>query len=91
MSEPRKPLRQAVALCYEPAQDDAPHVAAKGRGPIAERILALARAHAIPIREDKNLVQLLSALDLNKEIPPAVYKAVAEILAWVYKLTQRQI
>lgn len=91
MDARKHPPRQAVALRYEPAKDAAPHVAAKGRGLIAERIIALARDHAIPIREDRNLVQMLSALDLNKEIPPAVYKAVAEILAWVYRLTQRRM
>ncbi len=56
---------------------------------IAERILEVARAHDIPIREDKNLVEILSHLDLTQEIPPEIYKAVAEILAFVYRLTQR--
>jgi len=49
----------------------------------------VARAHDIPIREDKNLVEILSHLDLTQEIPPEIYKAVAEILAFVYRLTQR--
>jgi flagellar biosynthesis protein len=49
----------------------------------------VARAHDIPIREDKNLVEILSHLDLAQEIPPEVYKAVAEILAFIYRLTQR--
>jgi flagellar biosynthesis protein len=82
---------QAVALRYEPQEDDAPKVAAKGRGYLAEKILEIARVHNIPIREDKNLVQILSRLDLNQEIPPEVYRAVAEILAFVYRLSKRRL
>lgn len=63
--------------------------AGEGRGHLAERILEVARAHDIPIHEDKNLVEILSHLDLAQEIPPEVHKAVAEILAFVYRLTQR--
>jgi flagellar biosynthesis protein len=78
-----------VALRYQPLTDRAPKVTAKGSGIVADRILELARKHAIPIREDRNLVQILSALELDKEIPAHVYRAVAEILAWVYRLTQK--
>lgn len=81
---------QAAALRYESEEDRVPKVAAKGHGYLAEKILEIARAHGIPIREDKNLVQILSRLDLNQEIPPAVYRAVAEILTFVYRLTKRQ-
>ncbi len=77
---------QVVALRYRANQDHAPRVVAKGRGPIAERILQLARAHGIPVRQDRNLVEVLSQLRLDQEIPPAVYQAVAEILAFVYRL-----
>src|SRR5262249_40189539 len=76
--------RQAVALRYDPKQDRAPKVVAKGRGSLAERILEVARAHNIPVREDKDLVQILSLLDLDREIPPELYRVVAEILAFVY-------
>jgi flagellar biosynthesis protein len=79
--------KQAVALRYEPKKDRAPNIAAKGRGYLAEKILELARQHNIPIRHDKNLLQILSRLDLNREVPPEVYKAVAEILAFVYRLS----
>ncbi|MBI3325318.1 MAG: EscU/YscU/HrcU family type III secretion system export apparatus switch protein [Nitrospinae bacterium] len=82
---------EAVALRYRHRKDPAPKVTAKGRGHLAEQILELARAYNIPIREDKNLVQVLSLLDLNQEIPPEVYRAVAEILVFIYRLTmQRQ-
>jgi len=83
--------RQAVALRYESKEDRAPKLAAKGRGYVAERILELARQYNIPVRQDKNLLQILSRLDLNQEIPSEVYKAVAEILAFVYRLSNRQL
>ena len=83
--------RQAVALRYEPKQDRAPKLVAKGRGYLAEKILELARQYNIPVREDKNLLQILSRLDLNQEIPAEVYQAVAEILAFIYRLSNRQL
>ena len=83
--------QQAVALRYQPERDRAPKLVAKGHGYLAEKILELARQHHIPVREDKNLLQILSRLDLNQEIPAEVYKAVAEILAFIYRLANRQI
>ncbi len=80
---------QAVALRYRPEEDNAPRLAAKGRGPVADKIIELARQHNIPIRQDRNLVQVLSVLNLEQEIPPNLYKAVAEILAFVYRLSNR--
>jgi flagellar biosynthesis protein len=81
--------RQAVVLRYEPKKEDAPRLVAKGRGYLAEKILELARLYDIPIRQDKKLLQILSRLDLEEEIPPEVYKAVAEILAFIYRLSNR--
>lgn len=83
--------KQAVALRYQFKKDRAPKVTAKGRGYLADKILALAREHHIPIRQDKNLLQVLSRLDLNQEVPPEIYKAVAEILAFVYRLSNRPL
>jgi flagellar biosynthesis protein len=77
---------KAVALKYDEKKDRAPRVTAKGRGEIAEKIMAIARAHQIPLYEDKNLIQILEALDLEVEIPPELYRAVAEVLAFVYRL-----
>jgi len=84
--KPKRPL-QAVALRYAPREDEAPRLTAKGRGHIAEKIVELARRHGVPIRQDRNLVQVLSRLDLEQDIPPSVYRAVAEILAFVYRLS----
>ncbi len=76
----------AVALKYSPQEIPVPKVAAKGYGKVAKKIIELARKNNIPIKEDPDLVQILHQLDLNEEIPPSVYKVVAEILAFVYSL-----
>jgi flagellar biosynthesis protein len=75
-----------VALRYNAALDQAPKVIAKGHGFVAEKIMALARENGVPMREDTDLVQVLSQLDLNREIPPTLYRVVAELLAFVYRL-----
>lgn len=85
---PPKQQKKAVALRYDTAKDDAPRLIAKGTGEIAEKILALAREHNIPIREDSDLTEILAQLDLNEEIPPDTYLVVAEILAFVYRTNQ---
>jgi len=77
---------KAVALKYDRKKDNAPRVIAKGRGEIAAKIIEVARAHNVPLYEDKNLIQILEALDLETEIPPELYRAVAEVLAFIYKL-----
>jgi flagellar biosynthesis protein len=90
VDEKPKPQLQAVALRYKPGEDEAPRLTAKGRGAVAEKIIELARRHGVPIRQDRNLVQVLARLDLEQEIPPSVYRAVAEILAFVYRLSMQK-
>ena len=85
----RKKKAKAVALKYETEKDSAPRVVAKGRDLIAEKIIETARDHNVPLYEDKNLVQVLEALDLDTEIPPELYRAVAEVLAFIYRLNGR--
>jgi len=80
---------KAAALRYRKGIDAAPQLVAKGRGLVAEKILALARQHGVPIREDRNMVEVLSTLSLYEEVPPDLYKAVAEILAFIYKMSNR--
>ena len=82
-STPNKRSR-AVALRYTDG-DRSPTVVATGAGQIAKRILELAKEHGVPIREDEGLVDILSKLDLGFEIPPETYRAVAEILAFLYR------
>ena len=81
--------RTAAAIGYDVASDSAPRLLAKGQGDIAERIIALAKVHNIPIREDRDLVALLSQLNLNQEIPAELYRTVAEILTFIYKANDR--
>ncbi|MBS3934964.1 MAG: EscU/YscU/HrcU family type III secretion system export apparatus switch protein [Sulfuritalea sp.] len=78
----------AVALKYAPG-DQAPRVVAKGRGLIAEEIIARARAHGVYVHESPELVTLLSQIDLDERIPPALYVAVAELLAWLYRVERQ--
>lgn len=75
----------AVALKYAPG-DSAPTVVAKGRGLIAEEIISRAREHGIFVHESPELVALLSQVDLDGQIPPQLYVAVAELLAWIYQV-----
>jgi flagellar biosynthesis protein len=79
--------QHAVALTYE-AEDGAPRVAAKGSGRIAEEIIARARAAGVFVHESPELVALLMQVDLDDRIPPALYAAIAELLAWIYRLEQ---
>ena len=81
--------KAAVSLKYSPAKDRAPKVTAKGWGVVAEKILEVARKHNIPIKEDPDLIQILAKLDIDKEIPPSLYKVVAEILAFVYSVNKK--
>ncbi|MDQ0245666.1 flagellar biosynthesis protein [Bacillus fengqiuensis] len=81
--------KQAVALSYESATDDAPKVLAKGKGFVAEQIIERARDHQIPIQEDASLVELLGQLTINEKIPEELYRAVAEIFAFVYRIDQQ--
>ena len=67
-------------------KDNAPRVIAKGRGEIAKKIIEVAQEHNVPLVEEKNLIQILEALDLETEIPPELYRAVAEVLAFIYRL-----
>ncbi|MCR4401006.1 MAG: EscU/YscU/HrcU family type III secretion system export apparatus switch protein [Syntrophomonadaceae bacterium] len=78
--------RRAVALRYDPEREEAPRVVASGKGHLAVRIEELAREAGVPLRQDDVLAEYLAALDLYQEIPPALYAAVAEILAFVYRL-----
>jgi flagellar biosynthesis protein len=81
--------RVAAALIYDPTRPGVPRVSAAGRGPIAEQILAVARANNVPIHEDPDLAGLLAAVDLDCEIPVEALVAVAEILAYVYRANGR--
>jgi flagellar biosynthesis protein len=77
--------RNAVALAYT-AGDAAPRVVAKGSGLIAEEIIRRAQEHGVYVHDSPELVSLLMQVDLDSRIPPQLYVAVAELLAWLYRL-----
>jgi flagellar biosynthesis protein len=79
-----QPARLAVALLYD--EKSAPRVTAKGKGHLADEIIRLARESNIPIKEEPEIVQLLAQVDLGREIPPALYVAIAEVIAFAYML-----
>ncbi|MBQ9235854.1 MAG: EscU/YscU/HrcU family type III secretion system export apparatus switch protein [Alphaproteobacteria bacterium] len=75
----------AVALGYDREKDNAPKVVAKGQGEIAEKIVEIAKANNIEIRQDADLLQILKAVDINQEIPLEAFAAVAEIISYIYQ------
>ena len=81
--------RKAAAIRYDAEQHAAPRIVAKGAGLLAERIIEVARVNGVYVHEDPDLVAVLSRLDVDTEISEALYRAVAEILAFVYRLNQR--
>jgi len=80
-----EPAREAIALAYRQT-DAAPRVVAKGKGLVAEQIIAKAREHGVFVHESPELVALLTQVDIDEHIPPQLYLAVAELLAWLYRL-----
>ncbi len=81
------PTRLAVALKYDGTTMEAPQVIAKGAGPVANNIRKIARENEIPLVEDKQLARnLYSQVDIGGDVPIEYYQAVAELLAYVYKL-----
>ncbi|MBS1130781.1 MAG: putative flagellar biosynthetic protein [Proteobacteria bacterium] len=82
---PSDPTREAIALAYSQT-DAAPRVVAKGKGLIAEQIIARAKEHGVYVHESPELVALLTQVDLDEHIPPQLYIAIAELLAWLYRI-----
>ena len=81
----KKTSAKAVALKYRKESDDAPRVVAKGSGFIAKKIKEVALANGIPIQRDDTLVELLAEIEIDREIPPELYAAIAELLSWIYR------
>ena len=79
------PSQSAVAIAYQ-SGELAPRVVAKGRGMVAEEIIRRARESKVFVHESRELVALLMQVDLDRHIPPALYRAVAELLAWLYHI-----
>ncbi len=85
----RNPVPEAVAIRYDRERENAPRVVAKGRGVIAQQLMAIAKKHAVPVYQNQTVTQLLMAVELDREIPPELYQAVANVLAYVYRLDGR--
>lgn len=83
-------ITKAAAIEYERGTDNAPKVTASGRGAVAEQILAIAFERGIKVREDAELAEILSLLEVDSPIPVEAFTAVAEILAYVYKVNDLQ-
>jgi flagellar biosynthesis protein len=89
MASPDK-RQMAVALAYQ-SGESAPKVVARGRGLIAQAIIERAKEHGIFVHESQELVGLLMQVELDEHIPPQLYLAVAELLAWIYRLEHKEI
>jgi len=86
----RNQRKTAVAVQYDRGSMPAPKVVAKGRGSVAEKLIAAAKVNGIPIVEDRLLVETLDKLSLDQAIPPELYQVVAEILVAVYKAEKKR-
>lgn len=82
--------QKAAALRYDKEKENAPRVVAKGEGKTAENIIKIAELHNLPIKKDEDLMELLSKVELDKEVPEALYKAVAEVFSFVYRVTNKK-
>lgn len=76
--------REAVAISYL-ENSGAPKVIAKGRGLLAEKIIETAKQHGVFVHESRELLMILTSIELDKEIPPELYKAIAALLSWVHE------
>ena len=83
-------IKKAAALQYDEQNDHAPKLLAKGTNKMAKHIIKLAKEHDIPIKKDEDLVEMLSQIELNKEIPVELYQAVAEVFSFVYGVTNEE-
>jgi flagellar biosynthesis protein len=81
--------KKAAALRYNTSKESAPRLLAKGEGKTAENIIKIAQLHNLPIKKDEDLIELLSKVEIDKEVPEALYKAVAEVFSFIYKVTKR--
>jgi len=80
-------IQKAAALKYDKEKDQAPQLTASGKGEHAKNIIKIAQENGIPIKQDEDLVNMLSEIELNQEIPVELYKAVAEIFSFIYGLS----
>ena len=87
---PTRKKIKAAALRYDTDKESAPRLVAKGEGKTAENIIKIAELNDLPIKKDEDLIELLSNVELDKEVPDALYKAVAEVFSFVYKVSRKK-
>ncbi len=87
----RERVKKAVALRYNPPDDQAPRIVASGTGDLAMRIIQLALDNDVPIHQDPTLVEALSLLDIGSEVPEDLYQVVAEVLSFIYRLERKDL
>ena len=80
--------KKAAALRFDINKGSAPRVTAKGEGEVANNIIKIAELHNLPIQKDEDLIELLSKVELDKEVPEVLYKAVADIFSFIYRTTR---
>jgi len=83
-------MKKAVAMRYDREKENAPRIIAKGKGESAENIIKIAQLHNLPIHKDEDLVELLSKVELDREVPEKLYLAVAEVFSFIYKITNQR-
>ncbi|MDB4894128.1 MAG: FlhB domain protein [Firmicutes bacterium] len=89
-AEKRRVRKAAIALGYDPEKDGAPKVLAAGQGDVAEALLRIAQEHGVPVHTDHPLASALIKLDVGTYLPPELYAAVAEVLAFLWRLEQEK-
>jgi len=82
-------IKKATALKYDDQKDNAPKAIAQGSGLTAANIIKIAQENGIPIKKDEDLVNMLSQIELNQEIPIELYKAVSEIFSFIYGISNK--
>ena len=82
-------MKKAAALRYDTNKENAPRVLVKGEGKIAKNIIKIAELNNLPIKKDEDLIELLSKVEIDKEVPEALYKAVAEVFSFIYNTTKK--
>lgn len=83
-------IKKAAALKYDQEKDHAPKLTASGKGETAKTIIKIAEQNGIPIKKDEDLVNMLSEIELNQEIPVELYKAVAEVFSFIYGISNQE-
>jgi len=84
-------MKKAASLKYDKLKSNAPTLTAKGKGAIAHNIIDVARKHNIPIKKDEDLLEILSQIEVNEEIPTELYEAVSQVFSFIYEVSNDEL